>query len=76
MSKRKKELGLGAITTMPSDEHILEEIEKNIKWEKESTLPYINLLGNTKIINLPGDYYIFEQKPDELENIIKKYKDY
>lgn len=73
VSKRKKELGLETITTMPSDELILQEIEKNIKWENENLLPYINLLGNTKIINLPGDHYIFEQKPDELANVIKEF---
>lgn len=33
----------------------------------------INLLGNTKIINLPGDHYIFEQRPDELASIIKEF---
>ena len=73
VSKRKKELGLDTITEMPSDDRILQEIEKNIEWEREKLLPYINLLGNTKIINLPGDHYIFEQKPDELAVIIKEF---
>lgn len=41
-----------------------------IKWEKEHTLPYLNKMGNTEIVYLPGDHMIFEQKPKELANII------
>ena len=64
------EVGLDTVTKMLSDERIMESIEENIKWENEKLLPYINLLGNTKIIELPGDHYIFEQKPGELSNIM------
>ena len=69
--KRKQELGLKTITTMPSDDKITQMIEQNIDMEKEQIIPYIDLLGNTEIILLSGDHYIFEQKPDELAKIIK-----
>ena len=73
VKKRKQELGLKTITTMPSDDKITQLIEQNIEMEKEQIIPYIELLGNTDIILLPGDHYIFEQKPNELTRIIKDY---
>ena len=73
VKKRKQELGLKTITTTPSDDKITQLIEQNIEMEKEQIIPYIELLGNTEIILLPGDHYIFEQKPDELTRIIKDY---
>ena len=73
VTKRKQELGLETITTMPSDDKITQVIEQNIEIEKEQIIPYINLLGNTEIMLLPGDHYIFEQKPNELAIIIEKF---
>lgn len=73
VKKRKQELGLKTITTMPSDDKITQLIEQNIEIEKKRIIPYIDLLGNTEIKLLSGDHYIFEQKPDELTRIIKDY---
>lgn len=73
ISKRKKELGLESITQIPSDDKLNKLIEENIKWENENIKPYTDLLGNTEIILLSGDHYIFEQKPNELANIIKEF---
>lgn len=70
---RKKELGLETITYMPSTDKLNQFIEENIKWENEKLKPYTDLLGNTEIVLLSGDHYIFEQKPDELANIIKEF---
>ncbi len=71
--KRKQELGLETISTMPTDDKITQLIEQNIEMEKEQIIPYIEILGNTEIILLSGDHYIFEQKPNELTRIIKDY---
>lgn len=73
ISKRTKEIGLNTITKMPSDETIMEMIDEAIKWEDEHLMPYINKLGNTEVVLLPGDHYIFEQKPEELSRIIKEF---
>ena len=73
VKKRKQELGLKTITTMPSDDKITQLIEQNIEIEKKQIIPYIDLLGNTEIKLLSGDHYIFEQRPDELTRIIKDY---
>ncbi len=73
ISNRKKELGLETITYMPSTDKLNQFIEENIKWENEKLKPYTDLLGNTEIVLLSGDHYIFEQKPDELANIIKEF---
>lgn len=73
ISNRKKELGLETITYMPSIDKLNKFIEENIKWENENLKPYTDLLGNTEIVLLSGDHYIFEQKPDELANIIKEF---
>ena len=71
--KRKQELGLKTITTMPSNDKITQMIEQNIEMEREQIMPYIDLLGNTEIKLLSGDHYIFEQKPNELTRIIKDF---
>ena len=71
--KRKQELGLETISTMPSDNKLTQLIEQNMELEKEQIIPYTDLLGNTEIKLLSGDHYIFEQKPDELARIIKDY---
>ena len=42
-------------------------------WENEHLMPYINKLGNTEVVLLPGDHYIFEQKPEELSKIINEF---
>ncbi|MBQ3298548.1 MAG: alpha/beta hydrolase [Bacilli bacterium] len=73
VTKRKQELGLETISTMPSDNKLTQLIEQNMKLEKEQIIPYTDLLGNTEIKLLSGDHYIFEQKPDELARIIKDY---
>lgn len=73
ISKRKKELGLPVTTTDPSDEKLNGVIEDNIKWQNERLKPYTDLLGNTEIVLLSGDHYIFEQKPDELASSINKF---
>ena len=58
---------------MPSDDKISQMIEQNIEIEKEQIIPYTDLMGNTEIILLSGDHYIFEQKPNELVKIIKDF---
>ena len=58
---------------MPSDNKISQLIEQNIEIEKGQIIPYTDLLGNTEIILLSGDHYIFEQKPNELTKIIKDF---
>ncbi len=37
--------------------------------------PYIEKLGNCRLINLPGDHLIYEQKPDRCGQIIKEFLD-
>ena len=73
VTKRKQELGLETISTMPSDNKLTQLIEQNMELEKEQIIPYTDLLGNTEIKLLSGDHYIFEQKPAELARIIKDY---
>lgn len=43
------------------------------EWEKEKIVLYINKLGNTKLILLPGNHLIFQEKPEELSVIIKDF---
>ncbi len=72
VNDRQKELGL-EITSMPSDEVLESIVEEAIKWEEEKIRPYIDLLGNTEIVLLSGDHMLFQQKPDELSEIIKEF---
>lgn len=72
INERQEEAGL-KISPMPLDEILKKNIKEGIKWENERIKPYTDLLGNTKIILLPGDHMIFEQKPSELAQIIKEF---
>lgn len=72
INDRQKELGL-EISPMPSDEILEDTIKEAIKWEEEKIKPYTDLLGNTEIVLLPGDHMIFQQKPNELAQIIRNF---
>lgn len=72
VQERQKEIGI-KVSSMPSDEKIDELIIRLIEWENQSIKPYIDKLGNTKIIYLPGDHMIFEEKPDELAKVIEEF---
>lgn len=72
INDRQEELGEEKIK-MPSDEIIETYIDEFIKWEEEKIIPYINLLGNAKLILLPGNHLIFQEKPEELSKIIKDF---
>ncbi|MGM9875101.1 MAG: alpha/beta fold hydrolase [Bacilli bacterium] len=72
IQNRQKEIGM-SVLNMPSDKKIDEQIMQFIEWEDKSIKPYINKLGNTKIIYIPGDHMIFEEKPEELAKEIKKF---
>ena len=72
MNNRMKELGMKEVQ-VPNDEKIKELLLEYIKWTDERINPYIELLGNTQLILLPGDHMIFEQKPKELAYIIKQF---
>lgn len=72
VNDRQEELG-EEIIKMPSDEVIERNIDEFIKWEEEKIIPYINLLGNTKLVLLPGNHLIFLEKPEELSKIITEF---
>lgn len=74
INSRMKELGKEE-TQMPIDEMLESLLTDYIKWTNEKVKPYIESLGNTKLVLLPGDHMIFEQKPNELANIIKEFID-
>ncbi len=48
----------------------MKEIEE---YRKEKILPYVEKLGNCKIVNLPGDHFIHLEKPQECAEIIKDF---
>lgn len=74
MNNRMKELGRPE-SKIPSDDVIGDLLQEYIKWTDEKIIPYIESLGNTQLILLPGDHMIFEQKPEELATIIKEFID-
>lgn len=74
VAKRQEELGLPS-TELPDDDTLEEILLEYSKWREEKINPYIEKLGNTKFVLLPGDHYIFEQKPEELRDTIKAFVD-
>lgn len=65
---RQNELNLKVFEI--DDESIDNIIKMYEDFRNKYIIPYVEKLGNTKLIYLPGDHYIFEQKPKELSNII------
>ncbi len=72
---------LVGIWTEPSlenadDDAIYEEALKLMETtRREKAEPYIEKLGNCKLVELPGDHVIFLDKPDECGKIIKEFLD-
>lgn len=58
---------------IPNNETIKKMIDQFINWEEEKIMPYINSLGNTEIVLLPGDHLIFLEKPEKLSKIISDF---
>lgn len=71
-NNRMKELGKEE-KEVPNDKVLEKVLEEYSKWRDERIKPYIESLGNTKLVPLPGDHMIFEQKPEELTIIIKDF---
>lgn len=61
----------------PDDAQYAEICRKTIEQANELTetelMPYLELMGNCECVNLSGDHYIFEQKPEECAEIIKDF---
>ena len=74
VKKRQEELDLPPFQ-LPDDDTLKEIILEYDKWREEKIIPYLDKLGNADMVLLPGDHYIFNQKPDELREIIKNFVD-
>lgn len=61
----------------PSDAQYNEICSKAIEQAKELTetklMPYLELMGNCECVNLAGDHYIFEQKPEDCAQIVEEF---
>lgn len=60
-----------------SVEYTDERAEKLLQQVKDirdtQVIPYVESLGNTELVYLPGDHLIYLQKPTELANIIRNF---
>lgn len=72
IQQRQKEIGLPVMET-PNKDKLPEILASYTQWEQTKIRPYIEKMGNTEIVYLPGDHMIFEQKPKELANIIDNF---
>ena len=48
-------------------------IDSCTQWRENNIMPYIEALGNCKYVGIPGDHLIYQQKPDEVAEAIKKF---
>lgn len=48
-------------------------IDSCTQWRENNTMPYIEALGNCEYVGIPGDHLIYQQKPDEVAEEIKKF---
>lgn len=73
LKKRQEEVGIKVEESSATDEELKNVLDKHENWRKTRIIPYIEKLGNTKLILLPGNHQIFEEKPEELNEIIKEF---
>lgn len=48
-------------------------IDSGTQWRENNIMPYIEALGNCEYVGIPGDHLIYQQKPDEVAEEIKKF---
>lgn len=48
-------------------------IDSGTQWRENNIIPYIEALGNCEYVGIPGDHLIYQQKPDEVAEEIKKF---
>ena len=54
----------------------LEDFLRNRQeYKQQRLLPYFEKLGNCELVNLPGNHFIYEQKPDKCGQIIREFID-
>ena len=70
LQNRQVEVGLEISKTPSIYDKFLSSCEE---WRNSKIKPYIDKLGNTELVLLPGDHMIFEQRPDDLTKVIKEY---
>lgn len=56
-----------------NDEVIQEILKEYEKARQDIIYPYAEKMGNCKVVCLPGDHMIYEQKPDECGNVISDF---
>lgn len=58
-----------------TDEVLQKQLDTFEQLRQDVIYPYAEKMGNCKVVCLPGDHMIYEQKPDECGEIIKEFID-
>ncbi|MGN0400791.1 MAG: alpha/beta hydrolase [Acetatifactor sp.] len=72
--KEKNHFEITSLTEI-SDEKFQEQIDEFEKFRQDIIYPYAEKMGNCKVVLLPGDHAIYEQKPEECGKIVKEFID-
>ena len=64
----------------PENKESMDKIWESSSKERQETYErfiknYVEKLGNCKYVNIPGDHYIYEYKPDEVEKEVQSFLD-
>lgn len=62
--KEKNHFEITSYTEIP-DEKFQKQIDEFEKSRQDIIYPYAEKMGNCKVVLLPGDHAIYEQKPEE-----------
>jgi hypothetical protein len=62
-----------AVKVSYTDERADKLIAQSDEYKNNTLIPFVDKLGNTQIVNLPGDHCIYLERPIELADIIKEY---
>lgn len=73
--KEKNHIDQSSISIGYDDEKLQNQLDTFEKLRQDTIYPYAEKMGNCKVICLPGDHMIYEQKPEECGRLIKDFID-
>jgi pimeloyl-ACP methyl ester carboxylesterase len=73
LRNRQKEVGIEPSAAEITEDMVDKLISESVQYTDNTIIPYLNSMGNTIFINLPGNHAIYEEKPEELAEIIREF---
>ena len=73
LRNRQKEVGIESSSTEITSEIAQKVINDATKHTNDVIVPYLEKMGNTKLVNLGGNHALYEERPEELAEVIREF---